>query len=331
MAHVFISFVEENAKLAAWIADQLRANGLEPWFAKDLGRIVPGDQWKQTLQTAIRDGGFYLPIFTKQWSDRQRTVANEELALAVDEARIRGLYRRWFIPLKADEQPLPTIGLGAGISLTDLHYVDVPQLGWERGLRVLLQALGVITPAVELGEPLAPGFGSAASITGGFLTYRNTNPRAAELEGATFTVTKGWVRRMETGEIGAKFWVRAPFEQLHNINVQLGLDSIDVQTKAQTISVDASKPTHFSYVDDKDPRDVGTPIWQLGADAPQHTNIPIEQQTGYDAIGHLTADDQIVGTFKGYVDTRSQIGAMRFTFDGDFALAVKSAVIPPDG
>jgi len=131
VGHIFISFVEENARLAAWIARQLRANGLVPWFAKDEGRIVAGDQWKQTLRSAIREGGFYLPIFSKEWAARVGTVANEELLVAVDEARLRGLHRRWFIPLKVDDQPLPTIDLGAGISLGDLHYVDIPQLGWE--------------------------------------------------------------------------------------------------------------------------------------------------------------------------------------------------------
>lgn len=329
MAHIFISFVEENAKLAEWIARQLRANGLDPWFAKDDGRIVAGEQWKQTLRAAISEGGFYLPIFTKEWANRERTVANEELAFAVDEARVRGLHRRWFIPLKADDQDLPTLSLGAGISLADLHYVNVPQLGWERGLRILLKSLGVDAPAIELGEPLAAGLGASASITGGFLTYRNTHPRVDELEGTTFTVTSGWVRRNDAREIISQFCLRAPFEELHAMNVRLGLDKIEVRTRAGAISTNPDDPTHFFHVDDKDPRPAGSPMWKLGAATPLETAIPIEQQTGYDAYGYLNAEDEIIGNFKGYVDTRSQVGSVRFTFDGDFAVAVKNVIEPP--
>jgi hypothetical protein len=330
LAHVFISFVEENVKLVNWIVQQLRANSLDPWFSKEPGRITPGDQWKQTLRSAVRQGGFYLPVFTRQWHERERTVANEELIFAVEEARLRGLHRRWLIPLKADDQPIPAIDLGGGLTLADLQYVDIPQLGWERGLKVLFEAMGVANPVLEAGAPLAHGFGSAASISGGFVTYRNTNPRVDELEGVTFTATSGWVRRDDAGKIYAKFLLRSPFEDHQRLNADLGFDSIDVMTDAAMISTKGTEPTHFYYVDEKDRRGPGSPLWELGVKKPMLTTVAMEQQTGYDAYGYLNSDDRLIGTFRGYVETRTALGNVRFTFDGDFDLAMKAAFLPPD-
>ncbi len=329
MAHIFISFVEENSKVAAWIVNQLRANGLDPWFSKDEGRIVAGDQWRETLREAIRNGGFYVPLFTKEWADRTRTVANEELTVAVEEARMRGLDRRWLVPVKLDQTPIRTLDLGAGRTLSDIHYVDFPQTGWERGLRSLLKSLGVENPIIEQGEPLAPGFGSVAEIVGGFVRYRNTKPYVAELDGTAFTVTGGHVRRANDGSIFARFELQAPFEELQRMNEELGLTGVDVLTNDLVISTDAAKPTHFRFVDEKDTRPPGSPYWQLGAKRPVRSQISIDQETGYDAYGYLNANDHLVGTFRGYVQSRSALGQVRFTFDGDFDMAVRSIVAPP--
>lgn len=329
MAHVFISFVEENAKLAEWIVNQLRSNGLDPWFSKDPGRIIPGDQWKQTLRQAIQDGGFYVPLFTKEWSERNRTVANEELTVAIEEARLRGLHRRWFVPVKIDATRLPDPNLGGGLSLSALHYVDFPQLGWERGLRSLMQALGVEDPIVAAGEPLAPGFGSTAEITGGSVTYRNFKPPIAELDGTSFSVTNGWVRRNEDGVIFAKFRLKAPFEGLEQLNAQLGLQDIDVLAEDPVISVDPNNPTRFSYADEKDTRPPGSPFWEMGTKVHPRSTVAIDQDTGYEAFGYLNAHDRLLGSFKGYIESSSVAGRVRVTFDGDFEVVLRSLVAPP--
>lgn len=329
MAHIFVSYVMENARLAEWVVKQLRANGLDPWFSKEPGRIGVGDDWRRSLHTAIQGGGYYLPIFTREWAQRQRSVANQELMIAAEEARMRPPGRAWFLPLKVDDQPLPEVDLGGGRRLSDIQYVDVPQLGWRRGLQSLLRALGVDEPIIDRGEPIAPGFGDAARIAGGFVTYRNLSVPIPELEGTSFTVTGGQIIRTDTGELGARFTLRAPFEQLQEINAQLGLDCIDVQSPDPTISTDPQRPSRFSYIDEKDHRSPGSPVWMMGEPAPLQTEIAIDQVTGYEAIGHLNSDDQIVGVFRGFVETASAIGSVRVTFDGEFTLQIADAVIPP--
>lgn len=329
MTHVFLSYVMENAKLVAWIASQLRANGLDPWFSKDPGRISPGDEWQRVLRAAIQEGGYYLPVFTRDWAQRTRSVANQELMLAAEEARMRPPGRRWMLPVKVDDEPLPPVDLGGGRQLGDIQYVDVPQLGWERGLKVLLQAMGIENPVLERGEPLAPGFGANARIMGGFVTYRNLSVPIPELEGTSFTVTGGHIARNDNGDMFANFTLRAPFESLQQLNHSLGLDSIDVSTKDRAISCDETRPTTFSYVDKSSQRDAGSPLWVMGAKEQVTTDVRIEQLTGYEAVGHLNADDQITGRFKGFVETASVIGKVRVTFDGDFMLQIRDVVAPP--
>ena len=328
-AHVFISYVTENDKLAGWIAAQLRANGLDPWFSKEPGRIVPGDEWQRSLRTAVQEGGFYLPLFTRQWAERSRSAANQELQIAAEEARMRPPGRRWLIPVKVDEEPLPPIDLGGGRHLADVQYVDVQQLGWERSLKVLLQAMGVREPVLERGEPLAPGFGANAHVVGGFVTYRNFSVPIPELDGTIFAVTDGYVTRNDEGEMVAMFYLRAPFEELQKLNVSLGLDSINVASPDRVISTEPTKPSRFSYIDEKDPRAPGMPLWKMGSSKPLRTAVPIEQVTGYEATGHLNALDQIVGTFEGYIITASPFGKIRVTFEGDFQLQLKDTVGPP--
>lgn len=329
MAHVFISYVSQNAKLAAWVASHLRANGLDPWLSQDPGRIVPGDDWQGVLRTAIQEGGYYLPIFTHDWAKRGRSVANQELSLAAEEARMRPPGLRWMLPLKVDETPLPPVDLGGGRQLSDIQYADVPQLGWERGLKALMQAMDVENPVLEKGEPLATGFGAYARVVGGFVTYRNLSVPIPELEGTSFTVTDGYIARSESGALIANFKLRAPFEGLQQLNVELGLDSIDVASADHTISTDPSRPSHFSYLDAKDKRGPGMPLWVMGSPTPVRTAVSIEQMTGYEADGFLDADDRVVGTFTGFVETASALRKQRVTFDGDFMLQLKDAIRPP--
>jgi hypothetical protein len=329
MAHVFISFVSEDTKLAQWVASQLRSNGLDPWFSEDAGRILPGQNWKDALRNAIECGGYYVPIFTEQWTKRQRSVANEELMFAAEEARLRQSGQPWIVPLLVHKVQLPSVDLGGGRRLSDIHYSDIPKLGWERGLTSLLTAIGVASPVLERGEPLSEGFGSTAKIIGGFVTYRNLSVPIPELEGTSFTVTGGSVQRGADGEIIAKFSLRAPFEGLQQLNEQLGMDQIDVRSTDQVISRDPTKPSRFKFLDEKDERPPGSEFWQMGASDLPKSSVSTQQISGYDAYGYLNTDDQMKGTLSGFVETVTQLGRIRVTFDGDFMLQIKESLGPP--
>lgn len=322
MTHVFISYVKENAKLASWIAKQIRLNGIEPWFSDDAGRISTGDNWQQVLRSAIQNGGYYLPIYTKEWSARSRSVANQELMIAAEEARLRPSGRRWIIPLKVDDAALPEIHLGGGLSLSDIHYADVSRLGWERALTDILQSLGVENPIIDHGEPLAPGFGTNAKVTHGFVTYRNLSIPIPELDGVSFTMTGGYISRNESGKMVAQFLLRAPFEELQQINQSLGLDKIDVLSVDDCISNDPTKPTRFMYMDEKDRRGAGSPVWRLGQKEKMVTAIPMQQETGYNAVGYITDNNEIIGEFDGYIKTTTELGQMTVTFNGDFGIGI---------
>lgn len=329
MSHVFVSYVSENSKLAAWIVSQLKLNGLDPWFSKDLGRIKAGDDWRAVLRSAIQDGGYYVPIFTKDWAARNRSVANQELMLAAEEARMRPPGRRWIIPIKVDAEPLPPIDLGGGRQLSDIHYLDVEAIGWENALREMLSVLDIVEPKIDRGEPLAPGFGTNAEVIDGFVTYRNLSIPIPELEGTIFTVTGGYVTRAENGKMIANFKLRAPFEQLQQLNEELGLDSIDVASEQKSISTDPNSPTHFYFLDKKDRRGPGSPVWRIGMTEPLVTAVAVDQTTGYDATGFLNSENQVIGRFDGFIETSSALGNIKVTFDGDFCLKLVDVVSAP--
>jgi hypothetical protein len=292
---------------------------------------IPGELLLATSGSVscVAQGGFYLPIFTKEWAARDRSVANQELMIAAEEARMRPPGRRWMLPIKADPHELPPVALGGGRQLSDIQYVDVPQLGWEQSLKLLLEAMGVPRPTLDRGEPLAPGFGANARLVGGYVTYRNFSVPLPEMDGTTFVVTGGYVTRAKNGTLVANFRLRAPFEGLQAINEQLGLDSIDVASNDTVISTDPTKPNLFYYIDEKDARPPGMPLWMMGLQEPVQTNVAIKQTTGYEAFGFINADDQLVGTFNGFLQTESILGARHVTFDGDFSLYLQDVVVPP--
>lgn len=142
MGPIFISFVEENAPVARHINHILKSNGLETWFSKE--SIPPGAFWRDRMRRGITDGAKFLPIYSKEWAARDRTVANEELAFAINEAR-RRLGTEWLIPVSIDGTMLPDFELHAGKTLRDIHCENLLP-DWSRGMRRVLQALGVREP-----------------------------------------------------------------------------------------------------------------------------------------------------------------------------------------
>lgn len=223
MSHVFLSYVREDSRIVGYIAEVLRKNDITVWVDRD--NLNPGERWRDAIRTAIQGGQFYLPIFTKAWANRQRSEANEELLIAIDELRKRPRDRAWFIPLRIDECDVPNYPIGAAETLGDIQRLDFSDLGWTEALGRLLRALGVENPVLEMGEPLGSGLSANLDITQGQLICENGEPRIPQMNGLTFAVIGGSCRRTEEGHILAYIKTRAPNVHSQKINEQLGLDS----------------------------------------------------------------------------------------------------------
>jgi hypothetical protein len=151
MSNVFISYVRENRELVQRLADDLTAGGLEVWLdLKDLG---PGVRWKDEIRRAIKSGGLFLACFSPEYYARDSTHMNEELNLAIEEARRRRADRPWLIPVLLAPCGIPDRSIGGGENLQDLQAVRLYE-DWEAGVLSLLKvARGNLASAEDFTLP----------------------------------------------------------------------------------------------------------------------------------------------------------------------------------
>ena len=81
--HVFISYSRKDQAYARKLADDLRANGIEPWNDED---IEHGDPWWPTIVEAIRDCRAFVVVMTTE-SDVSEWVL-KEIMLAHREEKL---------------------------------------------------------------------------------------------------------------------------------------------------------------------------------------------------------------------------------------------------
>lgn len=224
MSHVFINYVSEDTRVVDFICKVLERNGVNYW--RDKNDISPGDRWKSSIKNAIESGNYFVPFFTRNYVQKQNTVANEELIIAIEQLRRMPQNRRWFIPLRLDECNIPDRPIGAGESIKDLQYIDFPSLAWKEALRKFLISIRVENPILDHDEPLGAGFPSMTKISGGKLTYRGSEPTVAGFAGMVMNITGGWITREENIGILVNFKTQAPFEQMQTNNQRLGLSDV---------------------------------------------------------------------------------------------------------
>ena len=170
MPHVFLSYLRENSSDIEALAGRLREAGVDVWVDRD--RIKPGERWKRSIRDAIRDGGFFLACFSAEYENRVRTYMNEELALAVEELRLRPASRIWFIPVLLADVEVPELPIGPGETLQDLQWVPLYS-DFEEGIRRILHVLGEggglqQSPPKRAGRSklLLPVAGAVATVLG---------------------------------------------------------------------------------------------------------------------------------------------------------------------
>jgi hypothetical protein len=137
-AHVFVSYVKEDAALVSRLCGDLAAHGITTW--RDREALKPGQRWKREIAEAIRSGGFFLACFSDNYYQRDSTYMNEELIIAIEELRRRPADRMWFLPVLLSRCDIPSRSVGAGETLQDLHAVSLVE-DWERGILQLVSVM----------------------------------------------------------------------------------------------------------------------------------------------------------------------------------------------
>lgn len=138
----FISYVHEDRAPVDALQRALEGAGITVW--RDLDQLLPGESKRQKIVDAIRHQSFaFLSCFSAARADRERTYANEELSIALDVVRTQSS-AAWFIPVRLDDSPMPSLALGLHGTLEDIIWVNL--FGDERdgeliGLIAALQRL----------------------------------------------------------------------------------------------------------------------------------------------------------------------------------------------
>lgn len=163
MKSAFISYVSENRPIAIQISSILRKNGIDAWLDRD--RLKPGQNWLDEIRKAVSSGSYFIPILSKEWNNREYSVANEELLIAVEELRQRTYSQSWIIPIKANNCEIPEIPIGAARTLSAIHYVDFSSVSLAKGYADLLGGRGVESPNVPALEAEGSGWPARLKFT----------------------------------------------------------------------------------------------------------------------------------------------------------------------
>jgi hypothetical protein len=261
-------------------------------------------------------------MFSRNWNNRERTIANEELLLAIEELRQRPRERAWFIPLKIDNCEIPSIPIGPGETLAAIQHIDIPALGWNESLRRLLVTLGVSNPILDVGEPLGSGLGGTVELVGGELIYDQTNPPMPTMAGLTFPVVGGWCSRTEEGHLLAFIKTKAPFTHLQELNALLGLDSFYAISNDGYISSDVTKPNAFEFERDYVlPAGTSLYLMQTGGRVTLPNDLPV---TSIFIARGILADSHFWGSFE--AELRFQLPQQKttITMKGRFDIIFRS-------
>ncbi len=122
--HAFISYVRADSLAADELQHALQAAGVQVW--RDTSNLWPGQDWQAKIREAIISEAFaFIACFSRQSLAREKSYQNEELALAIEQLRLRQLDAPWLIPVRLDECVIPDYDLGGGRRLSSVQRADL--------------------------------------------------------------------------------------------------------------------------------------------------------------------------------------------------------------
>jgi hypothetical protein len=128
---VFVAYATEDLEAARRLAEALRAADCSPWLDKD--RLMPGQNWTQTIERAISDADAFVACFSTR-SVSKRGQFQSELRHAIECAGKRPLDDVFLLPVRLERCVVPRA------IAEQVQYVDLfPD--WERGVKRLVRSI----------------------------------------------------------------------------------------------------------------------------------------------------------------------------------------------
>jgi hypothetical protein len=122
-AQIFLSYAREDKAEVERLYQKLSDAGFEPWI--DTKDILPGEQWKSSIQKAIRRSDFFLACLSKN-SVSKRGWIQKEIKGALDMWEEKLDSDIYLIPVRLEDCEVPE-------RLRDFQWVDLfEEDGWTR-------------------------------------------------------------------------------------------------------------------------------------------------------------------------------------------------------
>jgi len=153
---VFLCYATEDSARIDELEAALRAAGLPVWRAS--AQLLPGQDLKFEIRRAISTRALvFLACFSTAAQARPVRFQNEELTIAVEQARLRPADSSWLIPVRLDDCAIPDMRIGGGRMLADLYRADLFGDGRRAATGRLVTAIRrVLFPGEDSGAAAPP-------------------------------------------------------------------------------------------------------------------------------------------------------------------------------
>jgi hypothetical protein len=154
--HAFISYVREDSGLVDRLQHRLENAGVRVW--RDTADLWPGEDWRAKIRQAIRDDALvFIACFSSESLAREKSYQNEELALAIEELRLRRPGDTWLIPVRFSDCDIPDLDIGIGRTLRSIQNADLFGDHEEEGAtRLVLSVLRILGRTADIpSTPIA--------------------------------------------------------------------------------------------------------------------------------------------------------------------------------
>ena len=149
----FLSYVTENRDSIEHLDKDLTDYGID--VVTDYQYVSGGDNWKNRIKNLIYESGYFIACFSKEFNEREESVAYRELDYAIERASDFPPNRKWIIPVRINECTIPNREIRPGVMLTDLNWTDLfPNAKWDDGVKGIVKALGI--EPVNRSENVSP-------------------------------------------------------------------------------------------------------------------------------------------------------------------------------
>lgn len=200
--HVFLSYCHDNFEQARQLHDALAEQGFDVWWDRN---ILPGQDWKREIRTAIKRSFAVIACFSREVTARDSTGMYPELRSAIGVYCEQAPGSVFLIPVRFSFCDIPELEIDSTRTLKDLQYADLfPAEKWNDRLAEL--AVSLRTARSRVLVPKGRGVQDSRASERDILLLGRNN------EASAFVTAIRAQSDQTVRELIDSFWARATWE-----------------------------------------------------------------------------------------------------------------------